>query len=277
MSETKYLFERAKKAATKAIEAERNGNLQIAFDEFLRAADILNQLIKAERSQKIRDSYYVKAKEYINRAKEIKLLISGHKEGDAPDVASTSFPSPPKPTSESKKTIPPPPPPSKEEKKPSIQPKDTQQPPTPPPPKDMITKMMRGDDDDSEKAPPTQKDNSKSKTPPPTETPKPAPKKEVELPTKTTFELLYDEGKYRDCVLECAKSVEAELRVRMGLFDEQLTLGMLIERGIKKGLDILKEFKYVNILINRIEHEHYRPKPPEAQKAVDITNKILMS
>ncbi|NHK30718.1 MAG: hypothetical protein FK730_05160 [Asgard group archaeon] len=268
MSETKYLFERAKKAATKAIQAERNGSLQIAFDEFLRAADILNQLIKEERSQKIRDSYYVKAKEYINRAKEIKLLISGPKESDVPDVASTSFPSPPKPTSEPKKTTPPPPPPPKDEKKSPSQPKETQQPPKPPPPKDIITKMMRGDDDDPKGAPPTQKDTSESK---------PTPKKEIELPTKTTFELLFDEGKYRDCVLECAKSVEAELRVRMGLFDEQLTLGMLIERGIKKGLEILKEFKYVNILINRIEHEHYRPKPLEAQKAVDITNKILMS
>ncbi|NHJ41288.1 MAG: hypothetical protein FK731_14745 [Asgard group archaeon] len=276
MSESKYLFERAKKAATKAIQAERNGNLEIAFDEFLRAADILNQLIKVERSQKVRDSYYVKAKEYINRAKEIKILITSSKESDLSEVSDDTFPSPPKPE---KKTPPPPPPPS-EDKYESPKPKDTQQPPMPPPPKDMITKMMRGEDDESDKSLSQPKDTTKPEvkpTTPPSDNVKKEPKKEIQLPTKTTFEILYDEGKYRDCVLECAKSVEAELRVRMGLFDEQLTLGMLIDRGMKKGLDILNEFKYVNILINRIEHEHYRPKPIEAQKAVDITNKILMS
>ncbi|MBA7711317.1 hypothetical protein ES703_120275 [subsurface metagenome] len=86
-----------------------------------------------------------------------------------------------------------------------------------------------------------------------------------------------DGGKYKDCITECAKSVEAELRVRMGLFDEQLTLGMLIDRGMKKGMDVLKEFKFVNILLNRIEHENYRPTRLDAQKAVEITTKILMS
>lgn len=267
MSDSKYLFERAKKAATKAIQAERNGNLEVAFDEFLRAADILNQLIKVEKSQKIRDSYYTKAKEYIKRAKEIKILISGPKESDLPDAESDLFPSPPKTVS--KPEIKTPPPPSEEKQQPP-EPKDKQQPPLPPPPKDMITKIMRGEDDESDQVSSQTKDTTESET-------KPTQKKEIQLPTKTTFELLYDEGKYRDCVLECAKSVEAELRVRMGLFDEQLTLGMLIERGMKKGFDILSEFKYVNILINRIEHEHYRPNPQEAQRAVDITNKILMS
>ncbi|NHJ47672.1 MAG: hypothetical protein FK733_07790 [Asgard group archaeon] len=274
MSESKFLFERAKKAATKAINAERSKDYQVAFEQFLKAADVLNQLMKVERSQRVRDSYYVKAKEYIKRAKEIKLLMTASQVSDLPDVTDDSFPSPPKPTSKPKPT-PPTPPPPKEEKKLPPPPEEKKTPPLPPPPKDMTAKMMRGEDDEP-KSPPPPKDKSQPK-PPPTEKPKPAPKKDIQLPTKTTFELLFDEGKYRECVLECAKSVEAELRVRMGLFDEQLTLGMLIDRGMKKGFDILKEFKFVNILINRIEHEHYRPKPPEAQKAVDITNKILMS
>ena len=63
----------------------------------------------------------------------------------------------------------------------------------------------------------------------------------------------------------------------MGLFDEQLTLGMLIERAISKGMESLREFKHVNILLNRIEHENYRPKEAETQKAVVITTKILLS
>jgi len=52
---------------------------------------------------------------------------------------------------------------------------------------------------------------------------------------------------------------------------------MIIDQGLKKGMDVLREFKYVNILMNRIEHENYRPNKMEAQKAVDITNKILLS
>jgi hypothetical protein len=274
MSESKFLFERAKKAATKAINAERSKDYQVAFEEFLKAADVLNQLMKVERSQRVRDSYYVKAREYIKRAKEIKLLMTAAQDSDLPDVTDDTFPSPPKATPKPK-TTPPPPPPPKDEPKLPPPPEEKKTPPMPPTSKDMTAKMMRGEDDDTKTTPPPKKETKP--TPPPAEKPKPEPKKDIQLPTKTTFELLFDEGKYRECVLECAKSVEAELRVRMGLFDEQLTLGMLIEKGMQKGFDILKEFKYVNILINRIEHEHYRPKPPEAQKAVDITNKILMS
>jgi hypothetical protein len=275
MSESKFLFDRAKKAAQKAINAERSRDYQVAFEQFLKAADVLNQLMKIERSQKVRDSYYAKAKEYIKRAKEIKLLMTAAQESDLPDVTDDTFPSPPKTESKPKPTPPTPPPPKEEKKVPPPPPEKKHTPPTPPPPKDMTAKMMRGEDEDTEPSPSSQ--TPKPKTPPPTEKSKPEPKKDIELPTKTTFELLYDEAKYRDCVLECAKSVEAELRVRLGLFDEKLTLGMLIEQGMKKGLSVLSEFKYVNILINRIEHEHYRPKPPEAKKAVDITNKILLS
>jgi len=278
MSETKYLFERVKKTATKAIQAERKGDLKHAFDLFLKAAELLNQLITIERSQKIRDSYYTKAKQYIARAKEIKALIDGPTPKiadvakDLPDLKSPSLPSPPK--EQKKGPLPPPPPPKKEIPPP---PTSTRQTPPPPPsasPEDLTKKIMRGED---EPLPPPPSSTEQKPVQPPPEKTTPQPKKEINIPTKTTFELLYDEGKYRECVLECAKSVEAELRVRLGLFDEHLTLGMLIERGIKKGLDSLVEFKYVNILINRIDHENYRPKQLEALKAVEITNKILLS
>jgi hypothetical protein len=265
MAEAKYLFERVKRAAKKAIEAERNGDLKAAFDYFLHAAELLNQLIAVERTKRIRDSYYVKAKEYITRAKELKLLMDAPKDAEPPKP----LPSPPKPK---KKDTPPPPPPPKEEKRPPLPPPPKDD--IPPPSEDMTKKMMRGED--TPPPPPPAKDTPKPKdkpTPPP---PKPEPK-EIDLPTKTTFELLYDEEKYRDCVTECAKSVEAELRVRLGLFDEQLTLGMLIEKGVEKGLEVLKEFKFVNIILNRIEHENYRPSKADAHRAVDITNRILMS
>lgn len=263
MSETKHLLELAKRAATKAIDAERNREYKIAFEQFLRAAEVLNQLIAIQTNQKLRDTYYVKAREYIKRAKEIKLLMNGPKtKADPKDL-----PAPPKTT-----TTPPAPPPKKDLPPPPPAKKTT--PPPPPPPEDQTAKMMRGEDDDTQITPP----------PSPKPTPKveqkpipPPPKEDIQLPTKTTFELLFDEGKYRECILECTKSVEAELRVRMGLFDEQLTLGMLIERAISKGMEILREFKHVNILLNRIEHENYRPKQAETQKAVEITTKILLS
>ncbi|NHJ31808.1 MAG: hypothetical protein FK732_02995 [Asgard group archaeon] len=265
MAEAKYLFERVKRAAKKAIEAERNGDLKVAFDRFLHAAELLNQLIAVERTKRIRDSYYVKAKEYITRAKELKLLMDAPKDAGPPKP----LPSPPKTQKPDKKDVPPPPPP-KEEKKPPMPPPPKDD--LPPPSEDMTKKMMRGEDTPS---PPKDKPKPKD-TPAPPPPAKPEPK-EIDLPTKTTFELLFDEEKYRDCITECAKSVEAELRVRLGLFDEQLTLGMLIEKGIGKGMEVLKEFKFVNIILNRIEHENYRPSRADAHKAVDITNRILMS
>ncbi|MHA1221173.1 MAG: hypothetical protein ACTSQB_05520 [Candidatus Heimdallarchaeota archaeon] len=265
MSESKYLLEQAKRAATKAINAERDKQYKVAFNQFLSAAEALNHLIVTVSSQKLRDSYYKKAKEYISRAKEIKLIMAGPSEPAMVDDSPRDLPSPPKdkkaplpPPPEEKKTLPPPP-------------KETKTPP-PPPPKDQTAKMMRGEGDDDTPTPspksPQTKPAPSSKSPPPSK---------VNLPTRTTFEILFDEGKYRECVYECAKSVEAELRVRLGLFDEHLTLGMLIERGLKKGIEILREFKFVNILLNRIEHENYRPKPAETQKAVEITVKIVMS
>jgi len=253
MSESKYLFERVKRAAKRAIKAERNGDLKIAFDQFLKAAELLNQLIAIERTKRIRDSYYVKAKEYIVRAKELKLLMNGPSDAEPPKP----LPSPPKTQKPERKDIPPSPPAPKEEKKPPLPPPPKDD--LPPPSEDITKKMMRGED---------------TTPPPPPKKPEP---KEIDLPTKTTFELLFDEEKYRDCITESAKSVEAELRVRLGLFDEQLTLGMLINKGVKKGMEVLKEFKFVNIIINRIEHENYRPSRADAHKAVDITNRILMS
>ena len=279
MSEQKYLLDRIKRIATKAIEAERNGELKTAFEMFLKAAELLNQLIAMEHSQKVRDSYYIKAKEYISRAKELKVLFSDAKADWTPNVSKNALSAPPRPKTTplaspprdyeekdepspppSKETTPPPPPPPREKI-------------PPPPPGDMTAKMMRGEDDEP---------SEKSFTPHPIEKPKTTPpppptKEKIDLPTKTTYEILYDERKYRDCIVECAKSVEAELRVRMGLFDEQLTLGMLIDKGINKGMDVLREFKTVNIYLNRIEHENYRPTQADAQKAIAITTKILVS
>ncbi len=264
MSESKYLFKRVKKAASNAIEAERNGDLKNAFNLFLKAAELLNEMTAIEKSKKIRDTYYAKAKEYITRAKELKVLMDGptpsvSTSSDLPDVPTKSFPTPPKPD-EKKPSLPPPPPPPKDDK---LHPPSRAKSTPPPPPEDLTSKLMRGED-------------GAPKTAPPPPEPTPA-KKKIEIPAKTTFELLLDEGKYKDCITECAKSVEAELRVRMGLFDEQLTPGMLIDRGMKKGMDVLNEFKFVNILLNRIEHENYRPTQLDAQKAVEITTKILMS
>lgn len=265
MSESKHLLELAKRAATKAINAERNREYKVAFDQFLKAAEVLNQLIAVQKNQKIRDSYYVKAREYIKRAKEIKLLMNGPSISDEPK----NLPTPPKPTPK-----PPAPPQPKKDLPPPVR-KTT--PPPPPPPKDETAKMMRGEDDGAPVKTPPPRDTPTIEKPKVEQKPLPPPREDIQLPTKTTFELLFDAGKYRECILECTKSVEAELRVRMGLFDEQLTLGMLIERAISKGMESLREFKHVNILLNRIEHENYRPKEAETQKAVVITTKILLS
>jgi hypothetical protein len=268
MSETQHLLELAKRAATKAINAERNREYKIAFDQFLKAAEILNQLIAIQKNQKIRDTYYVKASEYIKRAKEIKLIMND----STTKNESEDLPAPPK--SSSKPPVPPP----KQDLPPPPPVKKTTPPPPPPPPEDQTARMMRGEDDDTPIEPSPPKEIPKIDKSKVDQKPLPPPPKEnIQLPTKTTFELLFDEGKYRECILECTKSVEAELRVRMGLFDDQLTLGMLIERAISKGMESLREFKHVNILLNRIEHENYRPKEAETQKAVEITTKILLS
>jgi hypothetical protein len=276
-------LERAKKAARAAIQAERSGELGEAFDYYLLAAEIINKIIAYEKVDTLRDKYYVKSKEYVERAKELKLLMS--KVSDEPEpktdaLSKDSFPSPPsskdqkpktshRPSSPDKKSMPlPPPPPDKDEKPSSKFPSDRTPPPSPPPPKKDETKSRTT----SKQAP-----QPKPSPPKPKSDTKKKEKKTVELPTKTTFEQLFDQGKYRLTIVECAQSIEAELRVRMGLFDEKQTLGMLLEKGIKKGMTALKEFKYVNILMNRIEHENYRPSREEAKKAVEITNKILLS
>ena len=276
MSQTKYLFDRVKKTANKAIRAERNGDLTAAFELFLESAELLNQLIAMEKTRKIRDSYYVKAKEYIKRAKEIKILISGPpadidlakdlpstpKAGSRPSPSKDKPPLPPPPSEKKHAPLPPPP-------------KDKTPPPPPPPSDDMTAKMMRGEDG------PQDKPKKAGDIPPPSPQPrKPKdvpPKEKIDLPTKTTYELLLDEGNFRECIKECAHSVEAELRVRMGMFDEQLTLGMLIDKGAAKGLEALKDFKFVNLILNRIDHENYRPSRKDTEKAVFITTKILMS
>ena len=128
MSSTKYIFDRVKKTANKAIQAERSGNLTAAFELFLQAAELLNQLIAIEKTQKIRDSYYVKAKEYIKRAKEIRSLISGPPNDidlakDLPSTPKTGSRSPPP---KDKPPLPPPP-------------ADKKRTPLPPPPKDRTT------------------------------------------------------------------------------------------------------------------------------------------
>ncbi len=284
MSQTKYLFDRVKKTANKAIRAERSGNFTTAFELFLESAELLNQLIAMEKTRKIRDSYYVKAKEYIKRAKEIRLLISGPPTNV--DLAN-DLPSTPKKSSRppSPKDKPPlPPPPSKKKHIPLPPPPKDKAPSPPPPPKektvpppkdDMTAKMMRGETDSHD-----QPKKTVTIPPPPPKPSKPKetpPQEKVDLPSKTTYELLLDEGSHRECIKECGHSVEAELRVRMGLFDEQLTLGMLIDKGVAKGLEALKDFKFVNLILNRIEHENYRPSRKDAENAVFITTKILMS
>ncbi|MHA1188670.1 MAG: hypothetical protein ACTSSK_17795 [Candidatus Heimdallarchaeota archaeon] len=108
MSQTKHLLELAKRAATKAINAERDREYKVAFDQFLRAAEVevLNQLIAIQKNQKVRDTYYVKASEYIKRAKEIKLLMNG----PSTKIESKDLPAPPKSTPK-----PPAPPPKKDQ------------------------------------------------------------------------------------------------------------------------------------------------------------------
>ncbi|MBD3193078.1 MAG: hypothetical protein GF308_20745 [Candidatus Heimdallarchaeota archaeon] len=299
-SEIAHLLDRVKKVATRAIEAERNDNLEVAFDQFLLAAEILNKMIAMVDIKKIRDSYYTKAKEYIARAKELKIIID-HRKQEATDTFPSfddeGLPSPPKTEVDrpKKDTFPSP----SEEEFPSPpserSPSKSTPPPPPPPPEDsssqddVMKRMMRGEEpspsppkDTPKKTPPPPPPAKKETPPPPAKKETPPPKKiseekkKQEIPTRTTFELFYDKGKYQECIKECAESVETELRMKLGAFDEHLTLGMLIQKGLEKGMTILREFRYVNILLNRIEHENYRPKKGEAKKAVDITNRILM-
>ena len=65
------LYQYASKYAQKAYEQDQAGNYKSAYNNYVKAAEILQQLIGFTSNPQLKNMYYVKAKEYLARAKEI--------------------------------------------------------------------------------------------------------------------------------------------------------------------------------------------------------------
>ncbi|MHA1244592.1 MAG: AAA family ATPase [Candidatus Heimdallarchaeota archaeon] len=72
MSNSSSLYQYASKYAQKAYESDQAGNYKTAYQNYLKAAEILQQLIGFTSNPQLKHSYFIKAKEYIARAKELK-------------------------------------------------------------------------------------------------------------------------------------------------------------------------------------------------------------
>ncbi|MBN1327908.1 MAG: AAA family ATPase [Candidatus Heimdallarchaeota archaeon] len=66
------LYQYASKYAQKAYEEDQSGNYKAAHQNYLKAAEVLQQLIQFTSNPQLKNMYYVKAKEYLARAKELK-------------------------------------------------------------------------------------------------------------------------------------------------------------------------------------------------------------
>jgi len=72
LSNSSSLYQYASKYAQKAYESDQAGNYKTAYQNYLKAAEILQQLIGFTSNPQLKHSYFIKAKEYIARAKELK-------------------------------------------------------------------------------------------------------------------------------------------------------------------------------------------------------------
>lgn len=66
------LYQYASKYAQKAYEQDQAGDWKAAYQNYLKAAEILQQLINFTSNPQLKNMYFLKAKEYIARAKELK-------------------------------------------------------------------------------------------------------------------------------------------------------------------------------------------------------------
>jgi len=66
------LYQYASKYAQKAYEQDQAGNYKAAYQNYLKAAEILQQLLSFTSNPQLKNMYFLKAKEYLARAKELK-------------------------------------------------------------------------------------------------------------------------------------------------------------------------------------------------------------
>nr|AKC94894.1 putative AAA-type ATPase Vps4 [uncultured organism] len=69
------LYSRAKELAEKAIEADNAEKFQEALNLYLQAAEILVEMAKITRNPRLGETYELRAKEYISRAKVLKPML----------------------------------------------------------------------------------------------------------------------------------------------------------------------------------------------------------
>ncbi len=68
------LYAQAARIAEQAVRADKEGRIQDAIIDYLRAAEILVKAAKVTKNQVIRETYESKAKSYVARAKELKKI-----------------------------------------------------------------------------------------------------------------------------------------------------------------------------------------------------------
>jgi vacuolar protein-sorting-associated protein 4 len=66
------LYQYASKYAQKAYDLDKAGNYKGAYQNYLKAAEILQQLMGFTNNPQLKNMYFVKAREYLARAKELK-------------------------------------------------------------------------------------------------------------------------------------------------------------------------------------------------------------
>lgn len=69
------LYSRAKQLAEKAVDADNSERFQEALNLYLQAAEILVEMAKITRNPRLAETYELRAKEYISRAKSLKPLV----------------------------------------------------------------------------------------------------------------------------------------------------------------------------------------------------------
>ncbi|MHA2297940.1 MAG: AAA family ATPase [Candidatus Hodarchaeales archaeon] len=88
------LYEIVKQNAKKAVELDRAGKTDESVTHYITAAETLHRLITFTRNPQLKDAYYQRAKEYINRVKEIKggeVTSSGDSKDDEDGIDVSSM------------------------------------------------------------------------------------------------------------------------------------------------------------------------------------------
>ena len=70
------LFRIAIEIATEATKNDRRGNYRQAYQQYLQAAEILYKCIQLTKNPQLKETYFERARKYVNRCKQIKAALA---------------------------------------------------------------------------------------------------------------------------------------------------------------------------------------------------------